>query len=456
MDGNKMSNFTKEELYTRGWTDEKIKYLLTNPYCEKNGEPAWEGKVVERTEKTISYQNFVNSEIYLRTLDKIESEMKIHTEQGMVFSTSLTVNYNDKNNLLSHLNDYDNLSHIIHFAEDNFQADPSKSYTLFTDGCFKNVGRESFSSCAGWILENETQKIVAEFSKQIPLDDNKTRSMPEFELTGIFEGVKLIKKLGLKNVSCYTDSVGEANIILSAIHGIGEKRFQNNREMYGFILDVMLETGSTISWIPREYNSHADRLTKIPLNIWYEKYKKDNIEKDYFQENGYVINKNLDIFFKVKESDDLDGELSLMNIRGTQHNVKKIVNLMCLHNSRDGSIEVIHHQDDEDFKEMGVLETKDKSLSGSIVVNFIKGLRLLKDCPQLNLEVSNGMYAIMKNMAPISTSLQEEYFELHKAIKEFPGKIKIKKMPMSRLHELSQRVGEDGFGIRKKKKHLSS
>lgn len=452
-----MTNFNKEDLYNRGWTDDKIKHLLNIPYLyqkNQNNQPLWESSTVERLEKTISYINFVSGEKYLKTLDFIDKDMKVKTECGISYVNSLNIKYENPSNLLSNLSSYDNLSHIVHLPNKSFKADNKKNYTLFTDGCFKNIGREAFSTCGGWILENETQTVVAEFSKTIPLNDKKTRSMPEFELIGIYEGVKLIKKLGLKNVKCYTDSVGEANIIYSALNGIGEKRIQLNSEMYDSIIDTLTQSNSTIGWIPRDYNSHADKLTKIPLNIWLDNYKKEYIEKDYFQENGYLVNKDIDIFFPpIKNNLEVDAGITMVNVRGTQHNARTVVNLLCLHNNTDGSLDLLHQQSKEDFNEVKIVDNKKISVSGSIVMNFVKGLTILQDCPNLTIEVSSSMYAIMKNLAPISNSLQEEYFALHKAIKDFSGNLKIKKMPLERLHELSKMVGDEGFGIRKKQRN---
>lgn len=465
-----MSNLNKDDLYNRGWTDDKVKYLLNSPYILKDNIPLWESYVVERIENTISYKNFIDAESYCRALNFINTNMLSKTDAAINKVNELNVNYKHPDNLLSNLDKYDSMANIVHFPIKNFKSSPDKSYSLFTDGCFKNIGKEAFSTCAGWILENETQTIIAEFSSTIALDENKTRSMPEFELIGIYEGVKIINQLGLKNVQCYTDSVGEANMIFSALNGIGEKRIQSNSHLYDSIIDTLSHSNSTISWIPRDYNIHADKLTKIHLHTWYENYKKEYIEKDYFAKNGYVVNKDIDIFFhntpniidednpltlfNIKAGKDEDDcFVTLVNVRGIKHKVKDVVNLLCIHNGEDNSLDIIHHQSKDDFLEMQSIGNKKMSISGAVVMNFVMGLKILKDCPNLNIEVTNGMYAIMKNLAPISNVLQEEYFELHKAIQEFPGKIKIKKMPLQRLHELSEMINEEGFGIRKKSKN---
>lgn len=455
-----MTLLTKDEIIQReNWTEEKVDQILCRPYLAKDGVPAWDLSMVSKTENYISFKNFKSKIIYREILEQIEVDVEEHTKTAIDFikGINLTSNPTNKNSLLNSLQDYDNKDAIVKI-KDEFVVDASKTYSVFTDGCFKTVGKESFASCAGWVLENETNTIVAEFTKKISLDKNKTREMPEFELTGISEGMKIVKKLDLKNVRFFTDSIGEARTIYSAILGVGDKRFYSNALLYDDILSGMLETNSFISWVPREFNSHADALTKIPLMDW-TKAVQAKVECDYFKEHGYRVNKDIDIFFSgLKNEHFNDAEkanISIASLRCNNQRTGESSNLLCMTNNSDGSIQVLHQQSKADFDEFDLIKEKPKTPNSEYIVNMIKGLRLLKDYPEITLEVNQGMFAIMKNLTPIASSLQEEYFELHKIMKEYPGTLKVKKLDSQKIYKINDAVVELGFGIKRKSKKAS-
>lgn len=455
-----IKTLTRAEILERdNWTEEKIDNILCRPYLSKDGHPSWEYQNVLRVENYLSFKNFKNTQDYKDLLAQIDLDMEFNINQAQIDVPKLNASFNkdDKSGLMQNLDEYPSHLETIERIKEGFVYDSSKTYSLFTDGCFKIMGKESFASCAGWILENETNKIVAEFSKSVPLDKNKTREMPEFELSGIFAGVKLIEKLGLKNVNCYTDSVGEAKTIYAAILGVGDKRFYSNARMYDQILSIMLESNSKITWVPRGLNSHADALTKIPMNEWLKMFKQKTIEVDYFKKNGYKLNPNIDIYFSGVDKDSFDNlensPVSITSIRCSRQEGSKPINLLCLKDVRSGKIQIIHEQTAKDYQELGITERL--LLGADAIVNTVKALRLLKDYPEITLDVNQGMFAVLKNLAPIKAVLQEEYFELHKAMQEFPGKIKIKKMDAAKMYEINTTLEECGFGIKRKSKKAS-
>ena len=426
-----MTTFTRDELLQRGWSVEHINCFASKGHEKsKTNEPLWKESIIQKIEDTLSFKNFINNTEYKEREDKVLRDLKIKEEEGIALVNGLKVEFKEHNCLLNNTENYNCLKPIIHFTKDNFYPEESSSYSLFTDGCFKTIGRQSFSSCAGWVLNNETQEIVAEFSKSIELNVEQKRGMPDFELLGIVEGVKLIKLLGLKNVQCFTDSIGEAKTILSALHNIGDGRFEEYKDLYAEVTNTLKETSSSIAWIPREYNSHADMLTKIPLKAWTKEYEKEYIAQDYMKDVGYVVNREKEIFFhqnKMEYCDpkNLKAEHTLFVLN---YNKKDV--MVLLHNNTSNTFEIIS-QEKRDFSYIDNITDKEvKSLKqtkpdGMNLIHLCKGITKLKNLKALNICAPKGVMAVFKKYAPIHYALQEEFFEFHKTCHDFKGKLYI-------------------------------
>jgi len=451
---------TKEEIAQRGWSEEQLEYFTRKIHARNaKNEPAWEKFYIENVEKTLTFKNFKNKEELNQRTDIVERSLQLQNEAGIERIKNLVVEFEKHDCLIKHKHDYDNFKPIFHLVKKDFTPDENGSYSLFTDGCFKSIGRNAFASCAGWVLDNKTNEIVVEFTKTVELNENLTNGMPEFELIGISEGVKIIKQLGLKNVQCFTDSAGEAKTILSALNGIGDSRFTKNMDLYVPLTETLKKSNSTIGWIPREYNLHADELTKIPLNAWINHYKKIYLEHDYIKETGYVVNRDKEIYFhqnKVEciESQESNSPFILVMLKPEKEDREKLASIV-LYNTENKSIQLL---DKRDFKIFDIDETlpeEDKRVKKSKpdaayikhISNILDNFKEINNL-EIGLSVPPGVFAVMKKLIPIPPMLQEEYFEFHQSLEKFKGQLTVNVTDPKILKEI-KKVLSDTYGEKK-------
>lgn len=427
---------TRKEIKKRGWTKEQMRYFTRKTHTRtESNEPAWQESYIENVEKSISFKNFTTCKDFYQRTEIIEKGLKVENKAGIERIKELAVEFEQHDCLLKNKDNYDNLKPIFHLVKKDFSPDENGSYSLFTDGCFKNIGRNSFACCAGWILDNSTNEIVVEFTKTVELNDKFKNGMPEFELRGIFEGVNVIKQLGLKNVQCFTDSAGEAKTILSALNNIGDSRISRNIELYEPIIETLKNSSSTIGWVPREYNHHADELTKIPLNAWMEHYSKVYLEHDYMKETGYVVNRDKEIYFhqnniQLKESAEANSRWKLLFLKPDRDDKDKNISIV-LYDAENKTIKLLEQKDRKEFQEFNIntsdsdeiIRLKKAKPDSAYIRNISATFEHIKDLSEVDISMPFGVLAVMKKLTPIPPALQEEYFEFHKFCKSLSGKV---------------------------------
>lgn len=429
--------WTKEKILKRGWTEDAIELIAGKKHgLNYYGKEVWHMQFITNLEKGLSFKNFTTAEDFKQRVLYVDRTLDQASKIGIEHVKGLGDEFEKHDCLIKNKDNYNLLKPVFHLVKKDFAPDDNGSYSLFTDGSFKTMGKQGFASCAGWILDNKTQEIVVEFIKAIEItpENVDNREMPEFELIGISEGVKAIKQLGLKNVQCYTDSSGEAKTILSAIKNIGDKRVTENIDLYEPIIEILKASNSTIGWIPREYNSHADKLAKLSIKAWVEVYKKSHVEKDHIAENGYVIDRQKEIYFhndkiEFKDSEQLQSQWTVYSLIHHVFNEGKFA-VSLIHDRENDSLSLLHSEKpdlsyiDESLPEKikNMKKTRPDAIS---LINICKAINMVKDLGDINVCVPEGVIAVCNKLAPIPPNFQEEYYEFHRTYNEFPGKMTI-------------------------------
>lgn len=442
---------TRREIKKRGWTKEQMRYFTRKTHTKnENDEPAWQESYVETVEKSISFKNFTTIDDFFQRTKIVEKNLQVQNEAGIEIIKGLGVEFEQHDCLLKNKDNYDNLKPIFHLVKKDFAPNEDGSYSLFTDGCFKTIGRNAFACCAGWILDNTTNEIVVEFTKTVELSEKLKNGMPEFELQGIFEGVNVIKQLGLKNVQCFTDSAGEAKTILAALNNIGDSRVSRNLDLYEPTIETLKNSNSTIGWVPREYNHHADELTKIPLNAWIAHYNKIYLEHDYMKETGYVVNRDKEIYFHqnnvdCKEANETNYRWKLTSLKPQRDDDNKTVSIV-LYDTETKIIQILDQKDRKSYQEFNIdnsIEPEIKRLKqakpdGAYIRNLCNLFDQIKDVPEIDISVPHGVLAVMKKLTPLPPTLQEEYFDLHKFLNKFEGKMSVTTFAPGTMKEIEK------------------
>jgi ribonuclease HI len=404
----------REEILARGWSKEAFNKFITNKQQKK-----WQIEQIQKWENHIDFHLFNHPEF-----NKVGQD-------GINIVQSLNIEFEKNNHLIANIHNYNPLKPIFHLVKKDFAPEENGSYSLFTDGSFKTVDKKAFATCGGWILDNKSKEVILEFSKSVELDESQKRSKPNFELMGISEGVKLIKQLKIKNVQIYSDSLNEAGRIFLALHDFKDFNFKQNKELYQPIIDDLKKNKVSIAWIPREYNIHADKLADIPLKAWEKENDGVYKEKDYIAEHGYKVNRDEVIYFhqnkaECKNERDSESRFTLITVSHKDGNKQYIVSAM--HDRVENSLSLLEcvprnfSYIDENLPEE--VKSAKRAKADSIIIMHIA--RAIKHCEQfgdINVCVPGIVIAVNNKATPIPSDLQEEFFELHKALNEYPSKI---------------------------------
>lgn len=429
-----MSNiYTKEQLEKRGWTEEKIEVLLYKPYKEVD-EIGWNRKQIRKIEKYDEYIKFTGEKNYLHRREMILERQQDMTLHAISEFKSLEPTIDNHNCLIKNKDLYKNEDgnfpmEIVHYTKDkNF--DKYDTFKMFTDGCLKVVGNETFVTCGGWI-KNSKEEIVVEFARE--LNAKEMNSAYDFEIFGIMTGIALAKELDLKNIKCFTDSSGEAKILSLAIGGFTQDRMLDLPEIYLPVIEDFKSLNAEIFFIPREYNQHADDLTKGHMNIHKENEKKVlNEQKQQILSEGfsytmgdkpvYFIHPNLEAKPDYESLKDKT-QWSLYTTYDPNH--KKYTNFL-IHNktqefhvlSKNRKFDVVeHHYENLNNEER---QSKNSTPDSANLFNLMRCLEQLKDLKTLSvMNISSGFRATLENIVPIREKIKEEYFAFHRQLNEF-------------------------------------
>lgn len=408
-----MDIYTREDLIKRGWTVE-LEYLLKNKRQVKDNIEFWYKNSILNLEKKEDFQS-----------NLFKKELNEYMQMGKDFVSALNIDFSTKKYLIGNMDKYNFFEPVYHLVKKDFkpEIDKASNYILFTDGAFKKVDNKEFSSCGGWIIDKNSKEVIVEFSKQLSLDTNQKRNMPKFEILAIEEGVRLIKELGLKNVECYTDSNTEARKLFLALKGIETPHYKANRALYEPILKILKNSGSSIAWLPREYNKHADELSKVCLNAHIEKNDGQYKQKDYIAEHGYKINTEEVIYFH-------QDKIKTINYKNLEHNLTIIVREYII--GKEQYIISLTH--DKENHRLSIIEKKllpredhTNKKDGLILEQLCKILndnnRTYGNLQNINICVPQLVTAVNDKVTPIPTNLQEVFFNFHEALNNYPHQL---------------------------------
>ena len=429
-----MSNiYTKEQLEKRGWTDEKIKILLHNPYKEES-KIGWNKKQIRKVEKYDEYINFTGEKKYLHRKEMILERQKDMTLHAIAELKSLEPTVDNHNCLIKNKESYKDKNgifpmKIVHYPKDK-EFDKHGTFKMFTDGCLKVVGNDTFVTCGGWI-KNDKEEIVVEFAKE--LNAKEMNNAYDFEIFGIMTGISLARELDLKNIKCFTDSSGEAKILSMAIGGFTQDRMLDLPEIYLPIIENFKYLNAEIFFIPREYNQHADNLTKVHMNIHKENEKKVlNEQKKKIMDEGfsYTMGEKPVYFIHPKLETKPDFESLMENTKWSLYTTydpsnKKYSNFLIDNKTQEFHLLSKVRRFDIVSRNYENLSAEDRKIKSSKpdsanLLNLMQCLDKLRDLKQLSImNISSGFRATLENTVPIREKVKEEYFSFHREINYF-------------------------------------
>lgn len=146
-----------------------------------------------------------------------------------------------------------NMSDVIKFFDEIFsylEQDKEKTYKLYTDGASKgNPG----PSGVGYVIKKNSV-VIEENGKSIGIATNNIA-----EYTALAEGLKRLLELKIKSIEVYSDS----ELMVKQINGEYQVKNSKIKPLYTQVKDLTKQFDYfSISHIPREKNSLADKLAK--------------------------------------------------------------------------------------------------------------------------------------------------------------------------------------------------
>lgn len=284
-----MKLIDKQKILERdGWTEDKILFFLGQPLHIAQGSGYILSKV-QRTENAPIFEKFTTIEEAQKLKEDIETSVKTNTTEAVARFVENIPYVNENISLLKQLDKYETdgalSKEIIHWIQKE-NIDPNDKYDLFTDGSLKIEGNKNIIGCSGWI-RNQNGDPILEFARHI--DDKAVSSAYDFEIFGLELGLKIAQSLGIKNLNVYSDSNGEMRALTYMKEGFVNERMIDLAEIYLPIQDIIQDMQIKFAYIPRDYNYHADNLSKIYTEE-NKKYLKIVLEEQ--RKTGYDANNN--------------------------------------------------------------------------------------------------------------------------------------------------------------------
>ena len=279
---------SKQDLLKRdNWNEEKINSFLGKELHLAEGDGYILSKVM-RTEKSKIFHEFKTGDDLKQIKENIEKITIENTETAIArFSNNIPIV--TENSILNNLEKYKNKEtgnlekEIFHWIKkENINLE--ETYDLFTDGSLKIDGGKNIIGCAGW-LKNQNGDVILEFVKNI--DSNNINSSYDFEIYGLEMGMKIVESLGIKKLNVYSDSISEMRGLTFIQNGFIIDRMTDIPEIYFPIRSHIEKIDVKFSYIPRDYNSHADSLSKVYCNE-YKDVLKNILEEQ--KKKGYDAN----------------------------------------------------------------------------------------------------------------------------------------------------------------------
>jgi len=263
--------------------------------------------------------------------------------------------------------------------------------------------------------------------------------------------LSIAKSLGLKNLQCYTDSSGEAKILALAKAGFSQERSIDLPQIYTPIIEDMKELNAQICYIPREYNSYADKLTKVHMIPYEEKanalkeqqqlaIKNGTFEYDYSNNNIYFYHPKIN---KVDYNPD-NAKWCLYSY------IPEKIYYNFLINTQTNEYFLISKEDTKEqlkvFKDLPDNERHAKSSSTDVkaLLNLNRCLDQIKDMDIKDLtirQISPGFNVILENIIPIKSNVKSEMYEFHKKANSFDN-LYVSEIPKELVQEIKKHMAE--------------
>lgn len=420
-----MKLISKQNLLEReGWNEEKITFFLGQELylTECNGYVL---SRVYRTESSAIFEKFTNIKDAQNLKENIELTVKTNTIEAVARFLEVTPHVKESDSVLSQLNKYETdgvlSKEIIHWIQKE-NLDTNDKYELFTDGSLKVDGNKNIIGCSGWI-RNQNGDTVLEFTKNI--DEKSVSSSYDFEIFGLELGLKIAQSIGIKNLNVYSDSSGEMRALTYMKEGFINERMVDLAEIYLPIQDIIKNMKIKFSYIPRDYNHHADSLSKVYTEE-NKKYLKIVLEEQ--KKTGYSANVNESQYYtnykiesKVDNALETDKDEVLFVQRYVEKNfyqfyinmkTKEIisVNVLPLKDTRKKLLE-----EKMLFKEEGT------GLDGIQLALLIKEIEKNTENGKKEMNLvhpSLGIKCRLENLVMVTNDWKENYLLLDKAINQ--------------------------------------
>ena len=439
-------------LLERGWSEEKIDYFLKKNYGNKQ---VWDAELIQKTEKKEKFINFAQIYDLLSRKERYQELQMLVTQEAIVRIGQREPFYTNTNSLLNVgpkvIKKNSSIEEIIHFPNSKDFSVEGKFYA-YSDGCRKIVGKEEPVTCAGWI-ENEAGKIIVEFAKNLKKEEDKD----SFEKAGIEKVIDIAIDLGIKNLNVHTDNRGDAeNVGFSRVNTLEKKH------KYITLLSKLDKFESfSICHIPRDYNQHADALTKILLAPYEEKKIQSILEsKQEFIWDSPVVDREKHIYFehpklKMLEAENLfdSAKWCLYSLNHTTKTHSANMHNFLI-NTKTHEFHLVSQVPRESlYKDLlaqlpqSARATKNKGGDSEHIYNMAVLLNQFVDLKNIAVHLPNGGFkAVVDKIKAIPANMQEEFFLAHKAISKYEN-VSMGSIPPELLKSIKAYVGEENYKV---------
>lgn len=439
-------------LLERGWSEEKIDYFLRKNYGNKH---VWDAELIQKAEKKEKFINFAQIDDLLSTKEKYQEIQMAMTQEAITRIGERNPFYTNVNSLLNvgskAIKNDPLVGEIIHFPNGKDFSIEGKFYA-YSDGCRKLVGKEEPITCAGWI-ENEKGEIIVEFAKDLKQDDDRAA----FEKAGIEKVIDIALDLGIKDLNVHTDNRGDAENI-----GFSRVNISEKKQKYLTLLSKLDNFEHfSICHIPRDYNQHADALTKILLAPYEDKKIQSILEsKQEFVWDNPVVDRDKDIYFEHPKLKMLETEELFQSAKWCLYSLNHTTKTHSA-NTHNFLINTKTHEfhlvslvpRDSLYKDLlnqlppEQKKTKVRRGDSENIYNMSVLLNQFVDLKNIAVHLpSAGFKVVVEKIKAIPSHMQEEFFLAHKAISQYEN-VSMGSIPPELLKNIKAYVGEENYKV---------
>ena len=133
-------------------------------------------------------------------------------------------------------------------------------YKLYADGACTNNGSNNAKAGCGFVIMDNNDKVLYEGRKK--LQGKVTNNISEYN--SLILGLQKCIQFNYKHIHVYMDS----KLVVEQVNGNWKVKKQHLQKYYDKCIKLIAELDKfQLSHVRREYNTHADRLSKEALLI---------------------------------------------------------------------------------------------------------------------------------------------------------------------------------------------